>query len=356
MDLLSACWEGMLMLMQNPPPHVSHTSISQKLRRPLLLVGVVDSGVLLPGVGVPPWAWGRMMGEGLFLDTRALMRCVSLSSFVSGEGLNTAGMKNDSTMKHTSLHIDWRFKSCKGIEQKRAEDSNFLKLRNSKKEVLHSCTLLTLQQAKIHSPNQWHALIAIQLSNVWFNQVGLIDKRWIAWRKQHTVHITHGYNLKPIGQKAARNGITPKCSHTGAGAVNQSRYSHSAFHSPIGDRWLWHFSKNTLKSWLFFHTYSSFNLRYISKDPYLYSLPYELLAPHRRPPNKEGWAAGSAPWPRHTVHGGELPGAWLRAARGWCCLAPRHQSGPAFVALIKKKLSTKTSSTLAVFVIHLCCF
>ena len=194
MDLLSAWWEGMLMLMQNPPPHVSHTSISQKLRRPLLLVGVVDSGVLLPGVGVPPWAWGRMMGEGLFLDTRALMRCVSLSSFVSGEGLNTAGMKNDSTMKHTSLHIDWRFKSCKGIEQKRAEDSNFLKLRNSKKEVLHSCTLLTLQQAKIHSPNQWHALIAIQLSNVWFNQVGLMEIIYVLYHMNVGSKLTAFFN------------------------------------------------------------------------------------------------------------------------------------------------------------------
>ena len=65
-----------------------------------MLVGVVDSGVLLPGVGVPPGAWGRTMGEGLFLDMRELPRGVSFSSLVSGEGLNPAAMNNNNTSAH----------------------------------------------------------------------------------------------------------------------------------------------------------------------------------------------------------------------------------------------------------------
>lgn len=63
------------------------TSKSQKLRRVLLLVGVVDSGVLLPVAAAPPVAWDKLMGDGLLLKTREPLRCLgtSLTSLTSGK-------------------------------------------------------------------------------------------------------------------------------------------------------------------------------------------------------------------------------------------------------------------------------
>lgn len=65
--------------------------MSQKLRRVLLLVGVVDSGVPVPVMGVLPTAWFKVMGEGLVLKTREPLRCLGLSftSFTSGKGINS---------------------------------------------------------------------------------------------------------------------------------------------------------------------------------------------------------------------------------------------------------------------------
>ncbi len=65
--------------------------MSQKLRRVILLVGVVDSGVLVPVMGVLPPAWVKMMGEGLVLNTREPLRCLGLSftSFTSGRGIES---------------------------------------------------------------------------------------------------------------------------------------------------------------------------------------------------------------------------------------------------------------------------
>lgn len=67
--------------------------MSQKLRRVLLLVGVVDSGVLVPVMGVLPTAWVKVMGEGLVLKTREPLRClgVSFTSFTSGKSINSPG-------------------------------------------------------------------------------------------------------------------------------------------------------------------------------------------------------------------------------------------------------------------------
>lgn len=66
------------------------TSMSQKLRRVLFPVGVVDSGVLVPVMEVFPTAWVKVMGEGLLLNTREPLRCLGLSftSFISGKGIN----------------------------------------------------------------------------------------------------------------------------------------------------------------------------------------------------------------------------------------------------------------------------
>lgn len=67
----------------------NHTSMSQKLRRVLLLVGVVDSAVLPPTIGGAPAAWFRKTWDGLCLKTREPLRCLglSLASFSSGRGL-----------------------------------------------------------------------------------------------------------------------------------------------------------------------------------------------------------------------------------------------------------------------------
>lgn len=61
--------------------------MSQKLRRVLLLVGVVDSGVLVPVTGGPPAPWTKVMGAGLLLKTLDPLRCLGLSftSFTSGK-------------------------------------------------------------------------------------------------------------------------------------------------------------------------------------------------------------------------------------------------------------------------------
>ena len=61
--------------------------MSQKLRRVLLLVGVVDSGVLVPVTGVALPAGIKVIGEGLVLKTREPLRCLGLSftSFTSGK-------------------------------------------------------------------------------------------------------------------------------------------------------------------------------------------------------------------------------------------------------------------------------
>lgn len=50
--------------------------MSQKLLRVLLLVGVVDSGVLVPVMDVLPTACVKVMGEGLLLKTRDPLRCL----------------------------------------------------------------------------------------------------------------------------------------------------------------------------------------------------------------------------------------------------------------------------------------
>lgn len=52
-----------------------------------MLVGVVDSGVLLPAAAEIPAAWDKLMGDGLFLKTREPLRCLgaSLGSLTSGE-------------------------------------------------------------------------------------------------------------------------------------------------------------------------------------------------------------------------------------------------------------------------------
>lgn len=65
--------------------------MSQKLRRVLLLVGVVDSGVLVPVMGLLPTDWVMAMGEGLVLKTREPLRCLGLSfaSFTSGKGISS---------------------------------------------------------------------------------------------------------------------------------------------------------------------------------------------------------------------------------------------------------------------------
>jgi len=63
--------------------------MSQKLRRVLLLVGVVDSGVVVPVMGGLPTAWVKVMGAGLVLKTREPLRCLGLSfpSFPSARGV-----------------------------------------------------------------------------------------------------------------------------------------------------------------------------------------------------------------------------------------------------------------------------
>lgn len=63
--------------------------MSQKLRRVLLLVGVVDSGVLIPVTGTLPTAGVRVMGEGLDFKTREPLRCLGLS-FTSFTGRGVA--------------------------------------------------------------------------------------------------------------------------------------------------------------------------------------------------------------------------------------------------------------------------
>lgn len=70
-------------------PTERNTSISQKLRRVLLLVGVVDSPGLPPDVAVPAPAWVRVVWDGLVLKTREPLRCLGLSlgSLTSGGGL-----------------------------------------------------------------------------------------------------------------------------------------------------------------------------------------------------------------------------------------------------------------------------
>lgn len=69
--------------------HESHTSMSQKLRRVLLLVGVVESGVLLPVMAAPPPAGLKVIWDGLCLKTREPLRCLGLSftSLSSGKGV-----------------------------------------------------------------------------------------------------------------------------------------------------------------------------------------------------------------------------------------------------------------------------
>lgn len=65
--------------------------MSQKLRRVLLPVGVVDSGVLLPVMGAPPTAWIKLIGDGLVLKTLEPLRCLGLSftSLASGKGISS---------------------------------------------------------------------------------------------------------------------------------------------------------------------------------------------------------------------------------------------------------------------------
>lgn len=65
--------------------------MSQKLRRVLLPVGVVDSGVPVCVTGVPPTAWIKLIGEGLVLKALEPLRCLGLSftSFTSGKGISS---------------------------------------------------------------------------------------------------------------------------------------------------------------------------------------------------------------------------------------------------------------------------
>lgn len=76
--------------------------MSQKLRRVLLLVGVVDSGVMVPVTGVLPTDWVMVMGDGLVLKTREPLRCLGLSfaSFTSGKGISSP---EDTFQKATGL-------------------------------------------------------------------------------------------------------------------------------------------------------------------------------------------------------------------------------------------------------------
>lgn len=64
-------------------------SISQKLRRVVLPVGVLDSGVLGPVLGLVPEGGGiRVKGEGLFLTLLEPLQDIklSLNSFTSNGG------------------------------------------------------------------------------------------------------------------------------------------------------------------------------------------------------------------------------------------------------------------------------
>lgn len=65
--------------------------MSQKLRRVLLPVGVVDSGVMEPVMGPLAAACVKVIGEGLLLKTREPLRClgVSFTSFTSGKGTSS---------------------------------------------------------------------------------------------------------------------------------------------------------------------------------------------------------------------------------------------------------------------------
>lgn len=67
------------------------TSMSQKLRRLLLVVGVVDSVVPLPVMVVLPTAWVKATEERLFLKTREPLCCLGLSftSFTSGNKISS---------------------------------------------------------------------------------------------------------------------------------------------------------------------------------------------------------------------------------------------------------------------------
>lgn len=65
-------------------------------------MGVVDSGVLVPVVGVVAGAGIRVMGDGLFLNTREPLRCrgLSLTSLTSDGGLTRPKEKEmDLTIK-----------------------------------------------------------------------------------------------------------------------------------------------------------------------------------------------------------------------------------------------------------------
>lgn len=65
----------------------------QKLRRVVLLVGVVESGVVLPPTGAPPAGCIRVMGAGLLLKTLEPLRVLplSFSSFPSGVDSSAPG-------------------------------------------------------------------------------------------------------------------------------------------------------------------------------------------------------------------------------------------------------------------------
>lgn len=79
--------------------------MSQKLRRVLLPVGVVDSGVLGPVMGALPTAWVKVMGEGLVLKTREPLRCLGLSftSFTSGNGISRP-VSEENTFDEVDIH------------------------------------------------------------------------------------------------------------------------------------------------------------------------------------------------------------------------------------------------------------
>lgn len=86
-----SCVQGLVSLrLEATWPLETLTSISQKLRRVLLLVGVVDSGVLGPAIWVLPTVWVKVIEEGHVLKTREPLRCLVLSftSFASGRVLS----------------------------------------------------------------------------------------------------------------------------------------------------------------------------------------------------------------------------------------------------------------------------
>lgn len=82
------------------------TRISQKLRREILLVGVVDSGVLVPISGLTPAEWIKVIGEGLLLKIREPLLCLGLSFFSNKDVPCPENRFHNNTKSNKSL---WTF-------------------------------------------------------------------------------------------------------------------------------------------------------------------------------------------------------------------------------------------------------